>query len=79
MLIAGSVVQQIQQQLQQAAIGCREQHEKQLKCLNLAFLVRHSCLIPLIIKASQIWKQQIRELLTKEQGGFYCFLDFTLI
>lgn len=77
-LIAGSVVQQIQEQFQQAAIGCRKQHEKQLICLYLAFLVRYTCLISLIIKARQLWKQQIRELLLKEQMGLYC-LHFTLI
>lgn len=66
-LIAGSVVQQIQEQFQQAAIGCRKQHEKQLICLYLSLFVRHTCLISLIIKASQFWKQQIRELSAKEQ------------
>lgn len=80
MLIAGSVIQQIKQQLQQAAVGWWKQHEQQLKRLNLAFLVRHICLIPLIIEASQFWTQ-IRELLQKEEGGHFTLsgLYFTLI
>ena len=60
-LIASSVVKQVQQQFQQAAVGWWEQHEKQLKCLDLAFLVRHIRLIPLIIKESELWKWQMRE------------------
>lgn len=73
MLIASSVVQQVQQQLQQAAVGWWEQHEKQLKCLNLAVLVRHIRLIPLIIKASQLWTQQIRKSLQKRRADTLIF------
>lgn len=75
MLIASSVIQQVKQQLQQTTIGWWEQHEKQLICLNLAFLVRHICLIPFIIKASQVWTQQRKELLqrSREQIPVYVF------
>lgn len=51
-LISSSVVQQVQQQFQQAAVGWWEQHEKQLKGFNLVFLVGHICLVPSFIKAS---------------------------
>ena len=75
MLIASSVIQQIKQQLQQAAVGWWKQHEKQLKRLNLAFLVRHICLVPLIIKASQFWTQTDKRIVIKKKrrGSLYIF------
>lgn len=62
------MVKQVQQQLQQTAVGWWQQHEEQLKCLNLAFLVRHIWLVPFIVKASQLWTQHIRELFKKSKG-----------
>lgn len=61
-LIAGGVMQQVQQQLQETAVGCWQQHEKQLKCFNLTILVRSICLVPLLVKVGQVWLQHIKKI-----------------
>ena len=56
-LIAGRVVQEVEQQLQEAAIGWRQQHEEQLKRLDLTLLVRDVRLVPRRIQTSQFCSQ----------------------
>lgn len=68
MLIAGGVVQQVEEQLQKSAIGCWEQHEEQLKCFDLTILVKSIRLIPVLIKEGELWAESMKsELKIKER------------
>ena len=57
-LVAGGVVQQVQQQLQQAAVGRWQQHEEQLEGLDLTLLVGNIRLVPLLVKQSAFWEKR---------------------
>lgn len=59
-LIAGGVVQQVEEQLQKAAVGCWQQHEEQLKGFDLTVLVQSIRLIPVLIKEGELWTEHIR-------------------
>lgn len=65
-LIARGVMQQVEQQLQKAAVGRRQQHEKQLKRFNLTILVRSVCLVPFLIKAGELWSQHMKRFIKNE-------------
>lgn len=53
LLVASGVVEQVQQQLQQAAVGRRQQHEEQLEGLDLPLLVGDAGLVALVVEAGQ--------------------------
>ena len=50
----GGVVEQLQEQLEQRAVGGREQHEEQLQRLDLPLFVRHRRLVAPLIEAGHI-------------------------
>ncbi|KAK0154093.1 B-cell receptor CD22 [Merluccius polli] len=49
-----SVVEQLQEQLEQRAVGGGEQHEEELQGLNLTLLVRHRRLVALLVEAGHV-------------------------
>lgn len=53
LLVTRGVVEQVEQQLQQAAVGRRQQHQQQLERLDLPLLVRDAGLVALIVEAGQ--------------------------
>ena len=53
-LLLGSVVEQLQEQLEQRAVGGGEQHEEELQGLNLTLLVRHRRLVALLVEAGHV-------------------------
>ena len=57
-LVAGGVVQQIQEQLEHAAVGRGQQHEEQLEGLDLPLLVGHVSLVPPLVKQSAFWEKR---------------------
>lgn len=63
-LLLGGLVEQIQQQFKQAAVGRREDQEEQLEGFDLALFVWSAGLIPLLIKQHQVC--QITELTVKD-------------
>ena len=60
-LVAGGVVQQIQEQLEHAAVGRGQQHEEQLEGLDLPLLVGHVGLVPVLVKESAFWEKATRK------------------
>lgn len=53
-LLLGGLVEQVQQQLEQTAVGCGKDQKQQLQGFNLALFVWSAGLIPLLIKQSQV-------------------------
>lgn len=69
LLISSGVVEQVEQQLQQAAVGRRQQHEQQLERLDLPLLVRDVGLVALIVEEGQRCAREAKELQLKGQGS----------
>lgn len=53
-LLLGGLVEQVQQQFEQTAVGSRKDQKQQLEGFNLAFFVWSAGLIPLLIKQRQV-------------------------
>lgn len=53
----GGVVQQVQQQLEQRAVGRRQQQEEQLQRLDLALLVGNRRLVAVLVEQRHVWKR----------------------
>lgn len=61
LLLPGRVVQQVQQQLEQRAVGRRQQQQQELQRLHLALLVGHSRLVAVLVQQGQICSRRKRE------------------
>ena len=57
-LVPGGVVEQVQQQPEQRAVGLGQQLEQQLQRLHLPLLVGHSGLVALLVKQHQVCNRQ---------------------
>lgn len=57
-LLPGGVVEQVQQQPEQRAVGLRQQLQQQLQRLHLPLLVGHGGLVAVLVKQRQVCKEQ---------------------
>lgn len=55
-LLLGGVVEQVQEQFEQRAVGLGQQQEQKLQRLHLTLLVWGRCLVALLIKQGHVWK-----------------------
>lgn len=57
-LLFGSVIEEIQQQLEQGSVSGGQQQQQQLESLDLTLLIRQTRLIALIIKRGQFCQEE---------------------
>lgn len=80
-LLLGSLVEQVQQQFEQAAVGSGEDQEQQLEGFDLALFVRSAGLVPLLIKqrqVCQITRQNMKDTLPSLRAVCCNCLSFPL-
>lgn len=56
-LLPGGVVQQVQQQFEQRAVGLRKQQEEQLQRLYLTLLIGYRGLVAVLVKQGHVWRR----------------------
>lgn len=61
-LMLGGLIEQVQQQFEEAAVGWREQHEEKLQGFDLALFVRRGRLVALLVKQCHLCETQKREM-----------------
>lgn len=60
-LLLGGLVEQVQQQLEEAAVGWREQHEEELQGFDLALFVRHRRLVAFLVELRDLCETRRRQ------------------
>lgn len=68
-LLFGGVIEQVQQELEERAVGRGQQEQEQLQGLDLTLLIRQARLIPSLVEQVQLCGEEQMELIRRCEGS----------